>query len=307
MSGLIESTKQRLWDIVNELAQRGRSGAARRDPDLRRPSYGEQSGYVRVDLPFTADLDAVNATLFAFQTDGGDEYVARAFTRRSTALQWSQVPDALQIVFVAGNESAEQDPQLTSSRRPRGGAARHRRQRDLLRRRQRRRRARLAAGRGDHERPVREHRPAAAAVANVATPFDAQLAALNEELNTTYLAFGAERASGPREPVAQDGNAAAMSPPRREPRRRESRRLYRSEWDLVDAVQSGKALADIPVGRAAGRDAGATSPWIVKPTSRRRPSDARICSARSASSPPSAADTSRSRAETRAGPASTPR
>ena len=79
MEGLIESAKQRLWDITNELAQ------ARPVPALRvailsygRPSYGEQSGYVRVDLPFTADLDAVNATLFAFRTDGGEEYVARA-------------------------------------------------------------------------------------------------------------------------------------------------------------------------------------------------------------------------------------
>src|SRR5688500_5960805 len=79
MEGLIESAKQRLWDITNELAQ------ARPVPALRvailsygRPSHGEQSGYVRVDLPFTPDLDAVNATLFAFQTDGGEEYVARA-------------------------------------------------------------------------------------------------------------------------------------------------------------------------------------------------------------------------------------
>ena len=119
MDGLIESAKQRLWDITNELAQ------ARPVPALRvailsygRPSYGEQSGYVRVDLPFTADLDAVNATLFAFQTDGGDEYVARAIQTSLDKLQWSQHPDALQVVFVAGNESAEQDPQLTLDGRP---------------------------------------------------------------------------------------------------------------------------------------------------------------------------------------------
>ena len=117
MEGLIESAKQRLWDITNELAQ------ARPVPALRvailsygRPSYGEQSGYVRVDLPFTADLDAVNATLFAFQTDGGDEYVARAIQTSLDSLQWSANPDALQMVFVAGNESAEQDPQLTIER-----------------------------------------------------------------------------------------------------------------------------------------------------------------------------------------------
>jgi len=59
MEGLIDSAKQRLWDITNELAQ------ARPVPALRvailsygSPSYGEQAGFVRVDLPFTADLDA---------------------------------------------------------------------------------------------------------------------------------------------------------------------------------------------------------------------------------------------------------
>ena len=114
MEGLIDSAKQRLWDITNELAQ------ARPTPNLRvailsygSPSYGEQTGFVHLDLPFTADLDAVSATLFAFQTDGGDEYVSRAIQTSLDRLQWSQDTDALKIVFVAGNESAEQDPQIT--------------------------------------------------------------------------------------------------------------------------------------------------------------------------------------------------
>jgi hypothetical protein len=106
MEGLIESAKQRLWDITNELAR------ARPVPALRvailsygNPAYGEQAGYVRVDLPFTGDLDAVNATLFAFRTDGGDEYVARAIQTSLDTLQWSPKRDALRIVFVAGNIS----------------------------------------------------------------------------------------------------------------------------------------------------------------------------------------------------------
>jgi hypothetical protein len=49
MNGLIESAKQRLWDVTNELAQ------ARPVPNLRvalltygNPAYGAQSGYVNV-------------------------------------------------------------------------------------------------------------------------------------------------------------------------------------------------------------------------------------------------------------------
>jgi Mg-chelatase subunit ChlD len=250
MEGLIESAKQRLWDITNELAQ------ARPVPALRvailsygRPSYGEQSGYVRVDLPFTADLDAVNATLFAFQTDGGDEYVARAIKTSLDTLQWSQDPNALQVIFVAGNESADQDPLQTTTHV-----------------------TALAASRGivvnaiycgsdnDGEAPgwrrvaldtngmyasIDQH---AAAIANVATPFDAELAALNQELNTTYLAFGSAGEAGRANQFAQDGNAVAMSPAAAASRTvAKAGALYRSDWDLVDAVESGKELADIPV------------------------------------------------------------
>src|SRR5690606_16504359 len=113
MDGLIESAKQRLWDVANELAQ------ARPTPNLRvalltygNPSYGEQSGFVRIDLPFTADLDAVSERLFALGTNGGQEYVARVLHASLASLEWSGAQDALQMIFVAGNESAAQDPRI---------------------------------------------------------------------------------------------------------------------------------------------------------------------------------------------------
>jgi hypothetical protein len=249
MEGLIESAKQRLWDITNELAR------ARPVPALRvailsygRPSYGEQSGYVRVDLPFTADLDAVNATLFAFQTDGGEEYVARAIQTSLDSLQWSANPDALQMVFVAGNESAEQDPQLTIER---ATAAAVRRGVVVN--------AIYCGADNDAEadgwQRVATHTNGlyvsidqnAAAVANVATPFDTELATLNDELNATYIAYGDFGERGRSNQLEQDSNAVAMSPAAAASRTvAKAGALYRADWDLVDAVQSGKALADIP-------------------------------------------------------------
>ena len=67
-------------------------------------------------MPFTRDLDAVMETLFGFGADGGDEYVARAIHTSVARLDWSQSPDALKILFVAGNEGAEQDPVISISR-----------------------------------------------------------------------------------------------------------------------------------------------------------------------------------------------
>lgn len=249
MEGLIGSAKQRLWDVTNELAQ------ARPTPRLRvailsygRPSYGEQSGYVRVDLPFTADLDAVNATLFAFRTDGGDEYVSRAIQTSLDKLHWSQTPDALKIVFVAGNESAEQDPRLTLAQATQSAA-----RRGVVVN------AIYCGADGDGDAPGWRRVAAstnglyasidqnAAAVANVATPFDAKLAALNEELNATYLAFGSDGKRARANQLEQDRNAAAMSPATTASRAvAKAGALYRTDWDLVDAVQSGKSIAEVP-------------------------------------------------------------
>jgi hypothetical protein len=249
MEGLIGSAKQRLWDITNELAQ------ARPVPNLRvaivsygRPSYGEQAGYVRVDLPFTADLDAVNATLFEFRTDGGEEYVARAIQTSLDSLQWSREQDALRVMFVAGNESAEQDPRLTIDA---ATAAAARRgvvvnaiycgggNDDVAAGWQR-----VATSTNGLYASIDQH---AAAVANVATPFDDELAALNVELNATYVAFGAAGERGRANQLAQDGNAVAMSPAAAASRTvAKASELYRSEWDLVDAVRSGQSLADVP-------------------------------------------------------------
>jgi hypothetical protein len=248
MEGLIESAKQRLWDITNELAQ------ARPFPNLRvailsygSPVYGEQAGYVRIDLPFTADLDAVNATLFAFRTNGGDEYVARALQTSLDGLRWSEDQDALRVVFVAGNESAEQDPRLTVEAATAAAARRGivvnaiycGSDNDDVARGWRR----VATSTNGLYASIDQH---AAAVANIATPFDEKLAALNVELNATYVAFGAAGERGRANQVAQDGNALAMSPAAAASRTvAKASELYRAEWDLVDAVQSGTALAEI--------------------------------------------------------------
>ena len=248
MTGLIDSAKQRLWDIANEL------GRAQPTPELRvailsygRPGYGADSGYVRVDLPFTSDLDAVNETLFAFQTDGGDEYVARAIRTSLDALQWSTASDALRMIFVAGNESAEQDPQFSIAAVTRAAV-----ERDII----------VSAiycgddtdGIAPGWRNVANATNGtyasidqnAAAVANIATPLDDRLAELNQALNLTYLPFGSDGERARENQLAQDANAAAMSAPAAASRYvTKASLLYVAAWDLVDAVAGGLALDEV--------------------------------------------------------------
>jgi hypothetical protein len=251
MDGLIDSAKQRLWDIVNEL------GRAQPQPELRmaimsygNPDYGSESGFVRVDLPFTNDLDAVNRTLFEFRTNGGDEYVARVVDTALNHLAWSSGTDALRVLFVAGNEGANQDPQIpvllaTEAAARRGiivntiycgsesdGDASLWRQ--------------VATSTNGIFASINQD---AAAVANIQTPMDDQLAVLNEELNDTYVAYGQTGDAFRENQIEQDKNAADMSAPAMASRTAaKASGLYKSEsWDLIDAVNSGKSLEEVAV------------------------------------------------------------
>jgi hypothetical protein len=249
MDGLIDSAKQRLWDIVSEL------GRAQPQPELRmailsygNPEYGSESGFVRVDLPFTDDLDAVNKTLFQFTTNGGDEYVARVVNTALNKLTWSSEPGALRVLFVAGNEGAYQDPQIPVLLATEAAASRgiivntiycgSENDSDALGWRQ------VAASANGIFASINQD---AAAVANIPTPMDEQLTALNEELNDTYVAYGQTGIASRENQIEQDKNTAEMSLPAMASRTAaKASPLYKSEsWDLIDAVESGKSLEDV--------------------------------------------------------------
>ena len=249
MEGLIESAKQRLWDVVNELAQ------AQPGPDLRlaivtygNPDYGADTGFVRINQALTRDLDAVMHSLFSFGTNGGDEYVARAIYTSVRQLDWSQAEDALKIIFVAGNEAADQDPAISLVEATQAAAG-----------------GRILVntlycgsegdqivagwqqlsrlGNGLFARIDQD----AAAVANIATPMDQELAQLNDELNATYVAYGREGQRYRSNQAEQDRNARELSLPSSASRVvAKAGRLYRNEnWDLVDAVGGGLAIESL--------------------------------------------------------------
>jgi hypothetical protein len=87
----------------------------------------------------------------------------------------------------------------------------------------------------------------AAAVANVATPMDQELAKLNAALNETYVAFGKDGVESKENQLEQDKNASDVSAPSAASRVvAKAGRLYRNEdWDLVDAMESGVELDEL--------------------------------------------------------------
>jgi hypothetical protein len=116
MDGLIDSAKRKLWDVVNDLAK------ARPAPKLHvalysygNNAYDPKTGWVRQEIDLTSDLDRVAEKLSALRATsirGGDEYVARVCREAVERLRWSDDARTLKVIFVCGNESAEQDPEL---------------------------------------------------------------------------------------------------------------------------------------------------------------------------------------------------
>jgi hypothetical protein len=249
MSGLIDSAKQRVWDVVNTFAR------AQPQPELRvaivsfgAPGYGIESGYVRIDQPLTADLDSVNETLFAFNTNGGDEYVARAISTSIDQLDWSSSPDTMRVMFVAGNESAEQDPEIALEDVLARAA-----EKDIIVN------AIYCGTEGDEIasswRQLAFHTQgvfaaidqSANVVAQVETPVDARLAELSNELNETYIPYGENGTVLKERQAEQDENAGEMSLGTLASRAvTKASELYNSvRWDLVDAFEQGTPMSAI--------------------------------------------------------------
>jgi len=238
MSNLIESAKQHIWSVVNELA------LAEPQPRLRVAllTYGNdahrpEDGWVRIDTDLTDDLDLVSERLFALSTGGGTEFVGRVLQRAFDDLSWSPDSGGLRLVVVAGNESADQDKEVPFADACAsligkdvlvnalfcGGAADP-----------------IATGWSDVARRADGRFFAidiSAAPAYVETPFDEQLMQLSTDMNDTYLPYGRAGVAGAANQTKQDANARQMNDANGASRAQtKAGSNYVCTWDLVDVV-----------------------------------------------------------------------
>jgi len=253
MDGLIDAARQKLWTIVNDLA------TATPTPELRvalltfgNDGHDAAAGWVKVDSPFTTDLDLISQALFALKTNGGTEFVGRVLDSASR-LEWTKGspgargPETLKIAIVAGNESAEQDTEV--------------RFQDVC--------PRLIAD-GVIVNSVYcgpetdEFAPAWRQVGRLAdghfatidhntgtivveTPFDEALGRLSASVNKTYLWFGTAGAVAGENQIAQDLNAFTLNSAAVAARAKtKGGGLYNNGADLVHACSTGIVdLADV--------------------------------------------------------------
>ena len=192
---------------------------------------------MRQILSFTSDLDRVSEELFALTTNGGEEYCGQVIDTAVNALPWSEDPEALTTIFIAGNEPFTQgsvDPEVACRRAIASGITVN------------------TIHCGPHSAGVSTGWEGGAlvadssftsidqdrAVAHVAAPQDDEIARLGEEMNGTYVPFGVAGGEGQSRQAAQDGNATTAGVGARTQRAiaKASRHYRNSTWDLVDAV-----------------------------------------------------------------------
>ena len=244
MDGLIEQAKGQLWKICNEFIKARQNGVA---PEVQvalyeygKSSLSQESGWIRRIQPLTTDLDKISEELFALRTNGGDEFCGWVIKQAVNDLEWSPRSDVYKVIFIAGNEPFTQGPvnYVESckaaiskgiivntihcgpeaegiSTKWKDGAV-------------------IADGKFlviDQNR----------AVVSIEAPQDKEIARLGEELNKTYLAFGAAGRAGAERQKGQDANAAALAPASGAVVQRAvakaSANYQNSTWDLVDAAK----------------------------------------------------------------------
>jgi len=244
MDGLINSARQKLWTIVNDLAK------AEPTPKLRVAllSYGNdghnpENGWVKVETPFTEDLDTVSQMLFGLTTNGGTELVGRVVQTALQELDWHPSAGTLRMVFVAGNESADQDEQVAAHTICKEATKRGIDVNSIY------------CVYGDDDSEVRPGWRELARLGDgefamidqdngtsvIATPYDQALIKLSAELNETYIPFGTAGQAGCANQTDQDANAVKLNSANAASRAAtKAGKLYSCGWDLVDATRTGK-------------------------------------------------------------------
>lgn len=244
MNGLIEQTKSQLWKIVNELSTLKRNGET---PPLEIALYEFGAGrygannWIRKISNFTTDMDKISEELFALQTNGSQEYCGLAMQKSLNELEWNNSENSLRMLYIAGNESFAQGPVDYRE------VIKIAKQRDILIN---------TIFCGPQEEGIALQWQSGAILAGgdfasidhnqqtvyVESPYDKEIAQLNEKLNDTYISYGNEGQQRKANMQRQDANASSYSIANTVERAafKSSSNYSNEKWDLVDAYKKDK-------------------------------------------------------------------
>ncbi|MCW3090344.1 MAG: von Willebrand factor type [Ferruginibacter sp.] len=242
MDGLIEQAKAQLWNMVNVM---GKATCDNITPQIEialyeygRPTNNAREGYVKQLSNFTTDLDNLSKTLFTIKTNGGDEYCGHVIWSSLKELHWDTAATNYKVIFIAGNEDFLQGD-ITYTK----ACAEATKKGVIVN----------TIYCGDKMQGISEHWNLAgecgsgsftninqdAAIDDIATPYDSTLFSLNDQLNNTYIGYGAAGSSSfmLQDRVDKMNYAMNKSVAVKRVAVKGKKELYKNNWwDLVDAA-----------------------------------------------------------------------
>ena len=241
MDGLIDQAKAQLWTMVNTLGRVHCDNKVNPKIEIALYEYGTprndvRKGYIRQINNFITNLDSLSQNLFSLTTNGGDEYCGQVIYSSIKELNWDSNPDSYKVIFIAGNESFRQGnisfTQACTSAKNKGIIVN-------------------TIYCGDRQQGIREFWNLMGECGNgsfstinqdykiedIATPYDDEIFKLNEQLNTTYISYGA-RGQAYYEKQQKMDQANTMMSKKAGIKRAEAKSnnmVYNNaDWDLVD-------------------------------------------------------------------------
>jgi hypothetical protein len=250
MSGLIEGAKQKIWSVVNQMAE----GTPR--PEIRVGLIGYRDRgdqYVTKRFDLTSDIDEIYGHLTALRAGGGGdtpESVNQALHEAVRDMSWSEQPNVYRVIFLVGDAPPHMDYQDDVSFRSTVATAR---QKNIaVNTIQCGNMAETASiwkqiaqiGMGQYAVIAQN-----GGMVALVTPMDAELATLNRSLGKTAIGYGS---ADDRREMSSKLRAAAEAPSAATSARlsylsKAGAGLVSGLKDLVEAVDEGLDLATAPV------------------------------------------------------------
>lgn len=239
MGGLIDAAKRKIWAISNQIA----SGKPTPKVKIGLVAYRDRKdAYVTKVFDLTEDLDAIHGHLMSFQAQGGGDFpesVNKALFDAVHQIKWSTDKKTLRMIFLVGDAPPHMDyeevkyPETCKEAMKRdiivntvqcGPHAETRKYWEEI--------CRLAEG--SYVQIDAQGGPIVA----VSTPFDADLAKINTELNASTLVFGRREAQAAGK-AKQSANAALAPSAAADRAAFYGRKGGSTSYDLLENVRNG--------------------------------------------------------------------
>ncbi len=248
MDGLIEQAKSQLWNMVNTMGKAKCANDVSPQIEIALYEYGRttnnaREGYVKKINGFINDLDSLSQNLFSLKTNGGDEFCGHVIYSSLNELQWDEAPENYKVIFIAGNEDFLQGDVIYTK------ACSLAKQKGVIVN---------TIYCGNKMDGIREHWNLAGECGNgsftninqdaktedIPTPYDSIMYSLNDRLNNTYIAYGANGYMSKGKQVQMDlANVTVSKSAGIKRIQAKSSKVYsNAQWDLIDAKMKDKEV-----------------------------------------------------------------